>query len=442
MHPTPVRPRPAGFRRLRAHDWFSHNRAAARPQGFYPANFSWWTTTWFYQGHPDWAVEHKDIAKVSKRLPKEYARHGKFFNFDKLDKKRTRTAWYAAYSSVGRNAPEVIWNGDSWFSGARERLYGNTLYSYEMDMIEVCKTADYCDFYLWKFDQAKKAKPVIDGLYFDLWGPSACDRKDHNHGYTDAHGVRKSVFPVREHRRWLELIYLYCKEKANNAPIVCHVSGATAHIAGYSYADYLLDGELWFDKLAQDRFYKAMTFDKARAEILPHIWGPGVLWLSELHRARGYAPAEQQKNWRLAPWAERHLAGMLLLHDVLPDRTSLFETAHKIWIALDKFRLSDQDIYLPYWEKCGITGHNDGKNIAVTAYLKQDRKKILLIVFNNFDDDRQTDVKLDMKKIFGSDGRLTITDLENGRKLFSGVTQFSLPVPRRNFRLLQAAVEK
>ena len=185
-----------------------------------------------------------------------------------------------------------------------------------------------------------------------------------------------------------------------------------------------------------------MTFDKARAEILPHIWGPGVLWLSELHRARGYAPAEQQKNWRLAPWAERHLAGMLLLHDVLPDRTSLFETAHKIWIILDKFKLSDQDIYLPYWEKCGITGHNDGKNIAVTAYLKQDRKKILLIVFNNFDDDRQTDVKLDMKKIFGSDGKLTITDLENGRKLFSGVTQFTIWVPQRNFRLLQASVEK
>ncbi len=48
----------------------------------------------------------------------------------------------------------------------------------------------------------------------------------------------------------------------------------------------------------------------------------------------------------------------------------------------------------------------------------------------------------DVKKIFGSDVKVKITDLENGRKLFSGVTQFSLPVPRRNFRLLQAAVEK
>ena len=385
LHPTPVRPRPQGFRELRTQDWFSHNRAAANSKTYYPTNFSWWTTTWYYQGHPDWAIDFQGIKKVSQRLPKEYARNGKFFNFDKLDKSKTRTAWYATYSSVGRKAPEVIWHGDSWFAGARERLYGNTFYGYNMDMIEVCKTSDYCDFFLWKFDHAKKAKPVIDGLYFDLWGPSACDRKDHNHGYTDTNGVRKSTIPVREHRKWLELIYLYCKEKSNNAPIVCHVSGATAHIAGYSFADYLLDGELWFDKLAQDRSYKSMTLDMARSEILPHIWGPGIIWLSELHRAKGYVPADQQKTWSLSPWAMRHFSGLLLLHDVLPDRTSLFETARKIYLALDKFNLKDKDIYLPYWENCGITGSNDGKNTAITGYLKKEEARMLLVTIRSFD---------------------------------------------------------
>ena len=185
-----------------------------------------------------------------------------------------------------------------------------------------------------------------------------------------------------------------------------------------------------------------MTLDKARAEILPHIWGPGMLWLSELHRARGYVPASQQKTWRLAPWADRHLAGILLLHDVIPDRTSLFETAREIWTALDKFKLSDKDIYLPYWKKFGVAGHNDGKKIAVTAYLKHNRKKLLLIVFNNMDHNWMANLKIDVKKIFGSDGKLKIIDLESGRKRFSGVTQFTILVPQRNFRLLQATLEK
>ena len=439
LHPTPVRPRPQGFRELRTQDWFSHNRAAANSKTYYPTNFSWWTTTWYYQGHPDWAVNYSEIKKVSQRLPKEYARNGKFFNFDNLDRSKTRTAWYATYSSVGRNAPEVIWNGEQWYAGARERLYGNTFYGYNMDMIEVCKLSDYCDFFLWKFDQAKKAKPVIDGLYFDLWGPSACDRKDHNHGYTDNKGIRKSTYPVREHRKWLELVYLYCKEKANNAPIVCHVSGATAHIAGYSFADYLLDGELWFDKLAQDRSYKSMTLDMARSEILPHIWGPGVIWLSELHRAKGYVPADQQKTWSLSPWAMRHFSGLLLLHDVLPDRTSLFETARKIYLALDKFNLKDSDIYLPYWEICGISGSNDGKNTAITGYLKKDKSKLLLVVFNNFDYQLNAKVNLDVKKIFGKNRKVNVTDLETGKKLFNNVDNFTIPVSQRNFRLLEVA---
>ena len=382
----------------------------------------------------------KDIEKVCKRIEKHYLKHKSSFNFDGMDKKKIRSAWYAAYSSVGRNAPEVIWNGDFWYAGPRERLYGNTLYGYEMDMIEVCKTQDYCDFFLWKFDRTRKNKPVVDGLYFDLWGASSCDRKEHGHGYFDHSGVRKAVHPVREHRRFLELIYLYCKEHANNAPIVCHVSGATAHIAGYSYADYLLDGELWFDKLAEDRSYKSMSLDMARAEILPHIWGPGLIWLSELHRAKGYAPAGEQKTWALEPWAMRHFSGLLLLHDVLPDRTSLFETARKIWLALDKFGLADQDIYLPYWEKCGISGSNDGKKTAITGYLKKAENKMLLVVFNNHDRTIDAAVKLDMKKLFGVSKAAEISDLESGRILFNGKTAFTIPVQQRNFRLLQVKI--
>ncbi len=442
IHPTPVRPRPEGYRKLRAQNWFAYNRTAAQKETYYPANFSWWMTTFYRQGTPYWAVDAKEIEEVSRSRQDDYKKNKSIYHYDALDKSKTRSAWYAAYSSIGRNSPEVIWNGDDWFAGEQERLYGNTLYGYEMDMIEVCKTADYCDFYLWKFAQAHNGKPAVDGIYFDLWGAPACTREDHGHGYLAANGVRRPVYPLREHRRWMELVYIYCKEMANDAPIVCHVSGATAHIAGYSHADYLLDGELWFHQLAKDKSYKSLSLDTARAEILPQIWGPGVIWLSELHRAKGYAPPSQQKTWAEEPWARRHFSGILMLHDGLPDRTSLFETARQIWVALDRFQLSDHDEFLPYWKNCGITGDNDGKDTAITAYLKKAERRMMLVVFNNHDHPLNSQIVLDMKQIFNVDGTADVYDLETDTKLFSGVTKFAVLVEQRNFRLLQIVVNK
>ena len=56
-----------------------------------------------------------------------------------------------------------------WRAGSQDKLYGNTLYDYSMDMIEVCKTKDYSDFYLWRFDKSRKEHPRVDGLFFTLF---------------------------------------------------------------------------------------------------------------------------------------------------------------------------------------------------------------------------------------------------------------------------------
>ena len=47
----------------------------------------------------------------------------------------------------------------------------------------------------------------------------------------------------------------------------------------------------------------------------------------------------------------------------------------------------------------------------------------------------------DMKKLFGINGSADISDLESGKMLFSGKTEFSVPVSMRNFRLLQVKLK-
>ncbi len=433
LHPTPVRPRPAVFHTMRAQDWFGHNREEYKGNP-YPSNLSWWMGGFYYQGTPDWSTNRKQIEEQEKIRGIQYR---PYYHYDNLTREKSRSGWYAAYSSIGRNSPATIWCGESWRSGTQDKLYGDTLYGYYDDMIEVCKTPDYCNYYLWQFDRTRKANPSVDGLYFDLMFWPACTRADHHHGYADANGVRHPTWTVREHRRWLERIYVYCHENGKQAPVLTHLSGSTSRVAGFSFVDYYVDGELWCDVLVKARSYKDMKLDQLRAEVLPSIYGPGLIWISQLHRLLPFVPATQRKNWRVEPWAERHMAGMLLLHEIIPDRTSQFDVAWKIWKALDRFGFAENDRMLPYWRHdMGIGGSADGERTAVTGYLKG-KEKLLLVVFNNNDAEVPVRIVLDMEKLFGKTMNIAVRDLESQRDIYRGKPDFPIPVAKRDFLLLE-----
>ena len=438
IHPTPVRPRPRPFRTLRSNMYFAHLRDKMAGKG-YPENLSWWTATHRYQGYPLWETTPEGIAQWEQRF---HVPHRKWNNFNGLPSKNYRTAWYATYSSIARNAPETIWYGETWRAGDQDKLYGDTLYGYYEDMITVCKTNDYINFYLWRYDRTRRKDPKIDGIYFDLMQFPACTRVDHHHGYIGKDGVRHPTWNLREHRKFLERIYTYCKLEANNAPVVVHMSGATARIAGFSFADYYLDGELWSNVLVQARSYKEMKLDQFRAEVLPAIYGPAFIWISQLYRLPAFVPATQRKEWRVEPWAERHMAGLLLLHEIVPDRTSQFDTAYQIWQALDRFGFAENDLMLPYWRHDqGIGGNSDADNTAVTGYLKAN-EKIMLVVFNNYDTAESVKITLDTRKLFKGSGNIEVRDLEHQKDVYQGKPEFIVNVAKRSFLLLEAKLKK
>jgi hypothetical protein len=136
------------------------------------------------------------------------------------------------------------------------------------------------------------------------------------------------------------------------------------------------------------------------------------------------------------------MAGMLLLHEIVPDRATQFDTAYQIWQALDRFGFAENDRMLPYWRHDqGIGGSADGENTAVTGYLKS-REKIMLVVFNNHDISTPVKITLDTPKLFNWQGNIKVRDLEHQQEVYHGKPEFMVNVPKRGFLLLEAKPEK
>ena len=166
------------------------------------------------------------------------------------------------------------------------------------------------------------------------------------------------------------------------------------------------------------------------AELLHNIYGQGVIYISQLFRIMSFVPAQERKTWQASPWAERHIAGMLMLNEVMPDRTSLFDLAYKIWLALDRFGLQEDAVLAPYWkpEKLGHDTNSDGENTAINIWRASDGRELLLC-FNNQDFPYDFTIKQCTGKI--------ATDMENGELLAVEGDLLTVPVPVRNFRLIE-----
>jgi len=431
--PTPARPRPDGSRKLRECSWMS-TKHMHEP---YPTNISFWNATPLFMGAPAWAASNDAVKALYKERKRKYVR--RVHTYDGLAESGSRSAWYATFSHSARNSPEFIWSGQDWRVGPKDKLYGNTLYGYAMDMVAVCKTPDYVDYWLWRFDNSKREDSLIDGIYLDLMHLQKCAREDHGHGYVDRDGKRQGTVQIREHRKWLLRIYTYLKQQDPKAPVVSHLSGHSAYLMAHSFSDYLWDGELWVREVIRDLSYENLALDTFRAETLDSIYGPHIRWINQLGRALTFLTPAERKTKSLKPYAQRHYYALLLVHDLIPSASDRFQQdTIKLWKLLDRFDLDDSDRLLPYWEKdTGIAVNPPDPNIVATGYAKPDR--LLLVVFNNTDRPRDLNVALDPARVFPTAGNARLTwrnaEDEAAPPLGTGA-KLATAIGKRDFRLL------
>ena len=438
LHPTPIRPRPQGHRRLRDCSWMGTHHMK-KP---YPVNMSFWNSTAKYHGAPEWLTEDADIKADHLERNRKYK--PRIHTYRDLAKSGARSTWYATYSHTARNTPEFIWRGEDWRCGHRDKLYGNAHYGYTDDMVAVCKTKDYRDYFLWRLDKSRRENALIDGIYFDLMHLERCNREDHGHGYVDAEGRRKSTVQIREHRDWLLRVYTYLKADDPQTPVLCHLSGHTAQIMAQAFCDYLWDGELWIREVQRDRSYENLRLDTFRAEALSSAYGPQISWINQLGRALTFlTPAERRKR-SLKPYAARHAYALQLVHDALPGGSNRFQPQTiELWKAFDRFDLDDGDRFLPYWEtdtSITLTPCND--EIVASAYVKPTRA--LVVVFNNTSADQDVTLRMDAKSVFGAaNGKSLLfrdSEVENSRALARGGA-VKLSIGCRDFRLVRVDSE-
>ena len=438
FHPTPVRARPRGYRKTRECSWMGTHHMRTP----YPVTVSFWNATWKYMGAPAWWTSDADIQAHYRQRNRRYV--PRVHTFRGLKESGARSTWYATYSHTARNMPEFVWFGQLWRCGSRDRLYGNTLYGYKQDMVAVCKTKDYADWYLWRFDNSRREDPLIDGIYFDLMHWHPCNREDHGHGYVDATGKRRSTVQIRGHRRWLLRIYTYLKEKDPATPIMSHLSGHNAYMMGHAFCDYIWDGELWVREVQRDLSYENLELDTFRAETMCSAYGPQILWLNQLGRALTFLTPQERKKRKLKPYAGRHALAMQFVHDIIPGGSNRFHAQTiRLWQILDRFGLDDADRLLPYWEDdTGIALVPRDKNIVASAYVKSDRA--LVFVFNNTDAHRPITVRIDRHAVFGPGDkrRLVFRDPETeGQKPLAAGHSVTLPIGKRDFRVLWVNLE-
>ncbi|MBI2297636.1 MAG: LamG domain-containing protein [Armatimonadetes bacterium] len=239
------------------------------------------------------------------------------------------------------------------------------------------------------------------GVYLDCAMLSACDNPDHGCGYRDEYGVRQPEQPYLEHRDVQRRLFLAIRERWPEKLVFNHQSGQL-NLMQLAFSDGLVDGEHLTDMLPTHDFSYAgiLTLDRMRAEYMGRNLGFVPIFLPEFTRA-GAGNAKVTAHFLLEPEPPEvlHLVGLLFLHDVVPWPAYSSDAAYnQLWAVQDAFGWDEQTELLPYWKNQDVVTLSPADpNVVCSLYRRPG--KILAVVMNNTDEDREVTVQLDLQKL-------------------------------------------
>jgi hypothetical protein len=321
LHPTPVKPFPKGWRKLRMADGLWPLYPHPEPIG--PGNLCViWTarphTKWF--GYPEAEYDAAMKERHSDRLHKEGRLALPYWNINAL------SAGAPVWRQYG-----LLWTtlfGGDFVSGD-VRAFGDPF-------MGVCPAAPgWADFILSLLSEGIDRYDV-DGFYQDGFLAQRCD--NFRHGCSN----RLNIFAARE---LFKRAYVIVKSKKPNGFIVGHMSGSL-QIPILSFADGFLNGE-----------HTRSGGYRVKGEIPPGDWLHGGLPLDTLRaeymgKQFGIIPFFLPGFYgEKRPEDTAHMMALLLLHDINPwDIHCHRETVHRIWHALDQFGVDEAE-FMGYWRK-------------------------------------------------------------------------------------------
>lgn len=376
---TPTRPRPAGWRL-----WRITPPAEVRGVHFNPFYTEGWDVGTSYPiPRPEWE---------------------KIFNAETA-KGNLATPYLQPYS-VWPGMPDYPQFASEWRTQLTSAPPPFDPQADRMAMMGVCpRNASWPDYFLGTFFGLYEGQYKNMGwgaLYFDVTHPPMCDNADHGCGHRDEYGVWQGETRHLDARAVQQRFYVAMQERWPSKLLFNHESGQP-NMMQLSFVHGMIDGEhLTLALPPQDfKYHDILPLDRMRAQYMGSNYGFVPIFLPEFSRG-GNGNVALMKRLFLTPEPAEfmHLVGLLMIHDILPWPAYAHPgPVHHWWAVQDAFGFEDEKLeFLPYWKNADLVKLSPSDaNVVCSMYRKPG--KLLLIVMNNTDAEREVTLKLDAAKL-------------------------------------------
>ncbi len=403
LHPAPVKPPLEGRRMLRPVG-----------KGLPSANIALWQT--------HWCLGCSYALPVAERMHDTLADHH--------DRLGWRALLYTRLAECSAKGPWYAYFRDEWRidPGPRMQFDPDTDWNAANP---VCQNSQsWQDWTAWSFREAFKQLDA-DGVYYDVSRPALCMNQHHGCGFINEQGTLEPEYQILASRELEKRMWIIMHEQLDEEHLVTHHMSGHLWTPTQSFADAVIDGENYTGML-KDNYYEILSLDKFRAEFMGHQWGLTSIFLPEFSRAQLTPEGRDLYNSPEKLPEVRHLAGMIFLHDSLPWPAYSDLTPYgAIWAAQDALGWGDEVDFLPYWSNSDVLEPMGEK---LVASIFRNNGRLLIVLFNNTDEDQQAPLKLDLEALGVQPTALRDFETQEIFGLQDDAT--SVPIVKRNFRML------
>ena len=370
LQPTPVRPRPADWRRWRL----------GRKNPYIREDTSWDAYVLeLGEQYPNYPAPKDDelTRKIREglargELPKDFycnSREQVMAQRDAVHANGGRIVWYTQMNGLATETPWCSFYGSDWrhthgLEGRSER--GKWWWT-----DPVCPAAKgWQDFIVGTVAESLE-KYNFDGLYIDLFSCRRCENAVHGCGYVDDSGNRRPIHPVWASREEMKRLYRVVHNRPNGV-IIGHISCSYMPFM-HGFCDSALVGEhywAYFHVQNGRDYHEVLPLDKCRTEVSMSQWGWVPFWLPE------YKTVDRGTT--------RQMISLLLLHDslVLPTRM-IADEYHQANAILYRLGFVDSE-FVGYYDT-PAPALTSNKDVLVSAYRRPagDASRAVFIITNH-----------------------------------------------------------
>lgn len=293
----------------------------------------------------------------------------------------------------------------------------------------------YSDYLLWRL-QAAMTGLDISGIYFDH-GNVMDSANPLNGEWIDSNGKRRGSLDILAMRSFFKRLRTMFVAHGKAGDIFVHDSNREI-IPAYSFVTATVDGEQYRrssrggDILRDGDYLASVGLDEIRARFAPGQYGVDTVWLAEEWSNHSGEAGWQASEANRA--AYRKLLALTLLHDIR-DWDPFHHIAERQHIieVLDRFGVGSAE-FVGYWSARSIVRASD-PSIKVSYYVRDDRRRLLLVATNTADHAIDAEVEIDSSRLAWA-AQWRITD-ERGATTRQSTTKIRLKLPPRDFALIR-----